>query len=622
MLLSAIDGTAGVGKSTLAVHWAHRMRDRFEDGELYVNLRGFDPVAEPMGISEALGVFLAALDVPADRVPAGEDARAALFRSLVHERRMLILLDNARSAEQVRPLLPGCPTCLVLVTSRNRLEDLRVREGASRMTLRVLDPVESRDLLVRYLGRERVDAEPAAADSLVAQCAGLPLALGIVGVSAAEDPDLSLAELVEELNDEAERLDALDAGGETGVRAVFSWSYRSLSAESARLFRLMGLPTGAHLSLDAAAALAGLPRRKARTLLVELSKAHLVDQQDGRYGFHDLLRAYAAECAGADETSEERKAALRRLFDFYLRTSHAADVMPEADITGLSFDDDDEAIRWWERERGNLLAAIKQADALGNHAHAWQLPRSLFYLFHLRGYTEDWLATYDVGIRAARQLKEQVAEAHLLHELGIAHYDMKDFDAAASHAEQAVSLFDAVGDRRGVGEVLIALGHAYMDGGRYTDAVDPLNRALEVARELGNRYGEGLTHGALGLLHSKLKDFEAAFPHFEEALRIDREVGEEIGEGFVLNNRADAYVESGQIEAAVHAYREACGFRRSIGHRQGEAASLRGLGTALRKFGDPEGAREAWQQAVVMFDELGQPEAVEIRTDLAGLESR
>ena len=292
VLLSTIDGTAGVGKSTLAVHWAHQRRDVFPDGELYVNLRGFDPVADPMSAAEALAIFLAALGVPAERVPDDQQARAALFRSAVHGKRMLLLLDNARTAEQVRPLLPANPTCLVLVTSRNRLNDLVVHEGAARVGVQVLTAEEAHDLLGRYLGRERLAAEPGSVRALVEHCAGLPLALGIVAVRAAENPDLSLDELVGELSDERERLDALDAGGETGVRAVFSWSYRSLSPEAARAFRLLGLPTGPDIGLAAAADLLGTTRSKDRNVLAELTRAHLLDQpQQGRYAFHDLLRA-------------------------------------------------------------------------------------------------------------------------------------------------------------------------------------------------------------------------------------------------------------------------------------------------------------------------------------------
>ncbi|WP_190819472.1 ATP-binding protein [Saccharopolyspora pogona] len=493
VLLSTIDGTAGVGKSTLAVHWAHRMRDRFPDGELYVNLRGFDPIAEPMTPDEALGFFLAALGVAPERIPPSDDARAAMFRSLVHNKRMLVLLDNARTVDQVRTLLPGTRTCLVLVTSRNRLDDLVVREGATPMTLVVLTEQESHELLAHYLGQDRLSAEPEAVAEIVAHCAGLPLALGIVAVRAAEFADFPLDELVEELRNERERLDALDTGGETGVRAVFSWSYRSLSGEAARIFRLMGLPTGPDIGVYALAALAHRTKRDLRRPLAELVRANLIEQPErGRYRFHDLLRSYAAECAATDESVDARQTAIRRLLDFYLRSSAAADqqttararhftaVIPKSEVIGLDFDENEAAVAWWETERHNLRAAIKQAAALNLLEHSWQLPRTLMYLFHLRGYTNDWIETYDIGVDAAQRLGDESALAILLYELGIAYYDRKDFDAAARYAELSFPRFDAIGDRHGRAKALIALGHALIGTDQHTEAVQPLQRALEI----------------------------------------------------------------------------------------------------------------------------------------------
>ncbi|MEU6264332.1 ATP-binding protein [Saccharopolyspora shandongensis] len=632
VLLSTIDGTAGVGKSTLAVHWAHRVRERFPDGELYVNLRGFDPIAEPMAPNEALGLFLAALDVAPERIPPSDDARAAMFRSLVHDKRMLVLLDNARTADQVRALLPGTKACLVLVTSRNRLDDLAVREGATRLSLNVLSERESHALLGHYLGQDRLDKEPGAVAEIVVHCAGLPLALAVVAVRAAEFADFPLDELVEELRNERERLDALDAGGATGIRAVLSWSYRSLSAEAARLFRLMGLPTGPDMGLDALAALADRTKRDLRRTLAELLRANLIEQPyRGRYRFHDLLRSYAAECATADESTDTRHAAIRRMLDFYLRTSAAADhqtigharhftaELPACDIKGRTFGNNEGAVAWWETERHNLRAAIKQAATLDLQEHSWQLPRSLMYLFHLRGYTDDWIETYNIGIEAARRLGDAAAQANLLYELGIAYYDCKDFDAAARYAELSLQHFDAIGDVQGRGEAFTMLGHALIDAERYEEAVHPLASALEIAESLNNGYVQGGSHNALGLLHAKLGRFEQAYTHFEQALRFDREVGEELGEGFVLHNLANTYLDSGQVDDAINTHRQALEFRRKIQHRQGEGASLRALGSALGQSGDLEGARRALREALTVFEELGLDEAADVRAELGEL---
>ncbi|MCI2418983.1 tetratricopeptide repeat protein [Saccharopolyspora sp. K220] len=635
VLLSTIDGTAGVGKSTLAVHWAHQVRDRFPDGELYVNLRGFDPIAEPMTPNEALGLFLTALDVEPERIPPSDDARAAMFRSLVHDKRMLVLLDNARTADQVRALLPGTPSCLVLVTSRNRLDDLAVREGATRLALTVLTEPESRELLVHYLGEVRLSEEPEAVAEIVSHCAGLPLALGMVAVRAAEFADFPLDELVEELRNERERLDALDAGGETGVRAVFSWSYRSLSAEAARLFRLLGLPTGPDISLEAVAALADRTRRDLRRPLAELLRANLIEQpEQGRYRFHDLLRAYAAECAAVDESTDNRHAAVRRLLDFYLRSSTAADHQtasharyfmpkpPTSDVRGLSFDTDDVAFAWWEVERHNLRAATKQAASMGMREHAWQLPRTLMVLFHLRGYAQDWIEAYEIGIGAAREVGDEVAQANLQHELGIAYFDLSKIDLSVRETRRAIALFERIGDRNGELLSLVTLGQVLALVGFAEQARGPMDRAFELELQYRNGYIRGGIYFTLGLIELHQGAPENAIDHFGNSLDAWRLVGEEMGEGNALAKIAEAHVRLGRFDESARFFKKARDRQHEIGHRRGEAASLRGLGASLQELGDLGGARDAWQEAVALLEALHLPDVDEVRADLDGLENR
>jgi tetratricopeptide (TPR) repeat protein len=629
VLLSTIDGTAGVGKSTLAVHWARQHRDSFPDGDLYVNLRGFDPVAEPMQPAEALGTFLTALGVPAERIPADLEARAAQFRSAVHGKRVLVLLDNARSTEQVRPLLPGSDTGLVLVTSRDRLDVLVTLEGAERVSLDLLTAEKARELMTRYLGEERAGAEPGALEEVLERCAGLPLALGIVAVRAAHSRERPLSELVAELRDEQARLDALEAGGISGVRAVFSWSYRSLSEGAARLFRLMGLPTGPDLSASAVAALGGLDVAEAREFLDELTRTNLVDQSGkDRYAFHDLLRAYAAECANADEPQDDREMALRRLFDFYLRTSYAAEQqmiphaprmplqMPPATVPGLWFNEDETALQWWEDERRNLLAAARQSFTTGFPVHTWQIPYTLMYFFHLRGYTDDWIASYQLALEAADWLSERSVRAALLYDLGIARSDRKDYQGSARDAEKAASLYREFGDQDGECPALTNLGNALIDAGCAKDAGQHLDRALELSSALDSPYYRGQVLHAIGRRYAHLGLLDEALQSFATALEIDREIGEKFGEGWVLHHMADALFAGGQLTEAAEAYRKAADFRGEIGHRQGKARSLRSLAVALRAKDAPEEAREALQQAVVAFEELGDPEAEEIRTEL------
>src|SRR5580693_8151217 len=321
-VLAVITGTAGIGKTTLALHFAHRAAGQFPDGQLYVNLRGFDPAGSPVTAEEALRLLLDALSVPAVRVPLGLDAQAGLYRSLLAGQRMLVLLDNARDAEQVRPLLPASPGRLVIVTSRNQLTSLVAAEGAAPLTLDVLTDGEAHELLGRCLGPERVADDPSAAGALIQLCARLPLALSIAAARTYSQPRLSLAALTADLRDARSRLDALDAGHATAnVRAVLSWSYQQLDPPAARLFRLLGLHPGPDISAAAAASVAGLPLDEGRRALVELTRAHLLAEHvPGRFSCHDLLRAYAAELTQSSDTEAERRAATGRMFDHYLHT--------------------------------------------------------------------------------------------------------------------------------------------------------------------------------------------------------------------------------------------------------------------------------------------------------------
>ncbi|WP_158884540.1 ATP-binding protein [Amycolatopsis anabasis] len=367
VVISAIAGTAGVGKTALAVHWAHRVRDRFPDGQLYTNLCGYDHAGVPADPDAVLENFLHALDVPAEKVPGDLAAKQCLYRSVLAGRRMLIVLDNACSAEQIRPLLPGEGTCLVVVTSRNRLSGLVAREGAERVTLDVLPLAEAVELLRSILGSDR--DRTAILESLAELCVRLPLALRIVAERAATSA-VPLTELVAELTDERSRLDALTPDGDedtTAVRAVFSWSYRALPPPDARVFRLLGLHPGPDLGLHAAAALAGVSQAETRRRLDRLVGAHMLERHGRRFRFHDLLRVYAAERAHEDETATERDAARRRMLDWYLHTASAATTAVGHDsqlrlepvspgITPLTFDTPGQVATWYAAEYRNLEA--------------------------------------------------------------------------------------------------------------------------------------------------------------------------------------------------------------------------------------------------------------------------
>ena len=458
-----------------------------------------------------------------------------------------------------------------------------------------LTPEEGRELMERYLGHERVAAEPDAVGSLVELCAGLPLALGIVAVHAAREADAPLPELLHELQDEQQWLDALETGGMTGVRAVFSWSYRSLSEGAARLFRLLSLPTGPDIGLAAVVQLLGTRKRDTRALLGELVEANLLEQPSpGRYRFHDLLRAYASERAGTDEPAAERDAALRRLFDHYLRTSFGAEKlvlghsrkftpdMPEAEATSLALETAQSALDWWNAELPNLTAAVRQARDLDSDMHCWQLAHTLMYPFRLRGDTEEWISTCSTGLDSARRLDDDEARAHLLLSLGIAHFQREEYAKTAEYDNESLELFEGRGDRYWTAVLLGALGKVHQVLGRYHESRTALNRALEIHRADNEPYGQGAAHGILGSLHSDLEEFDEAFHHLRKSLSFCDETGEDYGKGSVLHDLAGAFLGSGHLDDAMSTYRQAVAHRHGIGHRQGgERGRAAGRGRGL-----------------------------------------
>jgi transcriptional regulator with XRE-family HTH domain len=398
VVISAIAGTAGVGKTALAVHWAHQIADRFPDGQVYLNLRGFGPAGEPVAPADAIRLLLDSLGVAPEQIPAGLDPQAALYRSLLADRRMLIVVDNARDAAQVRPLLPGSQGCLVVVTSRSQLAGLAVADGARLLTLDVLTEAEARQLMEGRLGCGRVAAELAAVRELTRLCARLPLALAIVAARAAARPALTLAGLAAELRGTQGRLDALGTGDTaTDVRTVFSWSCQQLSARATGMFRLLGVHPGPDITVPAAASLAGVPPGAARQALAELAQAHLITEHvPGRYACHDLLRAYAAEQAASHVSAVARRAAVHRALDYYLHTAHAAALLllssfrdpialssPQPRVRPEQLADRQQALEWFQAERQVLLGAISHAAGAGFSTHAWQLPWVTTYLTHL-----------------------------------------------------------------------------------------------------------------------------------------------------------------------------------------------------------------------------------------------
>ncbi|MDT0395120.1 MULTISPECIES: BTAD domain-containing putative transcriptional regulator [Streptomyces] len=634
VVVSAIGGMGGIGKSTLAVHWAHCVAGRFPGGQLYINLRGFDPTGSAVTPDDAVRTFLDALGVPPMRIPAGRDAQVALYRSLLAGRKVLILLDNARDAEQVRPLLPGSPGCLVIVTSRNRLTGLVASEGAHLLTLDQLPPAEAYDLLALRLGADRLAAEPEAADEIIARCGRLPLALAIVAAHAYAHPAFPLRAIADEVSESHGSLDAFTGGDDitTDVRAVFSWSYRALTAPAARLFRLLGVHAGPDISVPAAGALAGLPPREARGLLAELTRAHLLTEHyPGRFTLHDLLRVYAAERVRAEETREERELALRRLLSWYLHTADAAyahitpnrrrvplEPRPE-ECRPLRFTTHEQALDWCETERSNLVAAVHEAERAGQTGIAWRLPAVLWGFFYLRSHVLDWLDTSRTGLAAARAAGSREGEARALSDTAAALRNAGRTDEAIAHLHKALELRQELGDREGRSSVISNLGDAYLHAGRLDKAVEYTRRGLAVDRLTGDVWGEGIALSNLGDAYQRMGRYDDALGCLERALVVLRAGGNRWVEGVTLDILGTVHHRLGRHGESVEHYRRALATHRDIGNRWGEGHTLGHLGDVRLDAGEPEAARASWRQALAIFAEFGHPDAEGIRERLARL---
>ncbi|MBP2329744.1 DNA-binding SARP family transcriptional activator [Kibdelosporangium banguiense] len=635
VVVSAIAGTAGIGKTTLALHWAHHIAHRFPDGQLYINLRGFDPQA-PTDPGQALDGFLQALGVDPHAIPADRNAKAALYRSLLADRRMLIVLDNARDTEHVRPLLPASSTCMVIITSRNRLDSLAAREGAHRLILDLLSTDEAVALLTSRIDHQRVEAEPDAVAELIELCARLPLALSIVAACATNQPRLRLSQLVEQLRDERARLDVLDLGdADLNPRAVFSWSYRTLTSRAAGLFRLLGLCPGPDISLPAAANLAGIPTPQTRASLTELARAHLLDEHTPRrYRFHDLLRAYAAEQATQEETEQDQRAAVQRLLDYYLQTSSAADwhldhyrdalvlATPRPGVTPGMIANHEQAVDWFTTERAALLAAVDHAARTGMDIHAWQLPWTLTTFLRRRGHWHDWAAIQQTALAAADRLGDRTAQAHAHRLLGTACTWLGHHAAALNHLRQALAIFRQLGEQIDQACTHYDLSFVYEKQGRYTEALTHTLHAWDLYRAAGHHAGQARALNHVGWCHARLGHYSQTLTYCDQALNLHRDLDDPNGEALTLDSLAYAHHHLGHHRQAITHYQQAVVLYRRLGNHYEEAATLHRLGDTHHASGNHPAARYTWQQALTILDRLGYPEADEVRTKLTRTNDR
>ena len=637
VVLSAIDGTAGIGKTALALHFAHQVAERFPDGQLFVNLRGFDPIGPPAPPTEVLRGFLDALGVPAAQIPAGMEAQAARYRSELAGRRMLVLLDNAHDAAQVRPLLPGSPGCLVIVTSRIQLLSLVAADGAHPLTLDLLTAEEARELLIRRLGMRRAHGEREAVDELTTLCARLPLALNIMIARAASEPDRPLAQLAADLRDVRRRLDRLHAGdAATDLRAVFSWSYQNLGSPAARMFRLLGSAhPGPDISLSAAACLAGLPLGQARVTLDELTTARLLTEQPaGRFSFHDLLRAYAAEQAPGLHAGTEGQLAAHRVLDYYAHTVHRAArlirpsrqpvKLPEPVPGAMPEDlaDDSEAMSWLSSEYPVLLAAITFAAESGLDGHVWQIAWGLSDFLDRCADWQACLSTQHAALAAGQRLDDLEVQAYARGEIGYALYMLAEYADAHAHLQHSLELHRRLGNTGD--EVIISLRIAHLLGlqHRNTEVLVYAREALKLARAIGKKSVCANALNTIGWYSAVLGDYQEALACCQEAYAYSCELDDALGQGATLDSLGLIHSRLGDHASALDCYQKALDIFVRIGDLRQEALTLSSMAHVHHAGGNTGAALTGWRQALVILLDLGDSDAAGVRRKLSQLRTR
>ncbi|MGH3272806.1 MAG: BTAD domain-containing putative transcriptional regulator [Streptosporangiaceae bacterium] len=635
-----VAGSPGLGKTALAIHAAHALRGEFPDGQLYVGLLGArEQAVVPY---EVLARLLRDLGTDPRQIPATMEEREALFRTRLADRRMLIVLDGARDAAQVRPLLPGSPSCAVIVTSRRRLADLA---GSRLVDLDVLDDDEALRLLTAIVGTDRVSAEPGPAREVLAACAGLPLAIRIAGARLAARRGWEVSTLARRLADQRRRVDEL-ASGDLAVRACFDVSFDHLAelattggVDPAHAFRLLGVWQGPSIGLPAAAALIGQPEDMVADALEVLVDASLLEARASeRYVFHDLLRAYAAERARVQEDSRAVTEAVARLLDWYLRTAAAAArvvaplrdqvLLPDREpaLAGgppgpLRFDTADRALEWSARERANLVAATRQAGAYGLHDVAWKLPVAMMACFDRQGFREESLTTHRVALPSARAAGDRPGEAWVLNNTGMALAQQRR-GGALECFEAALAIRRELGDRLGQAQTANNIAFLFIEEGMYERAVPALREALDLQRVVGRRHGEGVALCNLGEAYLELGRYDEAISYLRQALPVARETGSSRVEGYVLQHLGRAFLEQGLTAEAKPLLEQAQGIHSADGDKYGLATGLDLLGQARYRVNERAGAGQAWKEALALFQSLREDRRVEQVLDrLAELES-
>ncbi|MDT8910043.1 BTAD domain-containing putative transcriptional regulator [Amycolatopsis sp. PS_44_ISF1] len=633
VIISAIAGAGGVGKTWLALHWAHSRAGRFPDGQLFVDLRGFSPEDQPIQPAAAVRGFLDALGVEVSRIPADLHAQAALYRSLVAHRRMLIVLDNAIDTAHITALLPGSASCTAVVTSRNRLPGLVTAHGAQHLPLDILDDTEARALLTARLGAPRVEAEPTAIDDLVRLCGGFPLALSIVAGRAHTAPRSSLAAIAAELREGG--LDALDEGEPAAsLPAVLSSSYRALPDEQALLLGLLAIAPGPDIALPAASSLAGKPRERTRMVLRGLEQASLISRDaTGRYRLHDLIRRYAADVAYHDLTDETRDEALQRVVEFYLRTADAADQLlhpdrldlritsPEPGSQPQPLDDKPAAMAWFATEHLCLLSAQRTAADLGRDDATWQLAWVLSTFHQLRGLRHDQLATWRAALAANENQPDPTPRLLGHGYLGLTHADLGEHEEAAEHLRRAVSLAEQHNDKAALAHTHRLFARACELRGDDQRALEHSALALNLYRTLDNLEHEAAALNSVGWFAARIGNHDQAREHCLAALELYRKTDAPYGESGVLDSLGYIAHLRGRHHEAIGHYQEALALQRQLDYPYGLAETLAALGQPYVELGRYGEARQAWQEALELYRQQDRAEeAQRIQAQLEALD--
>ncbi|MEV4644915.1 tetratricopeptide repeat protein [Saccharopolyspora sp. NPDC049357] len=619
VVVSALGGAGGIGKTWLALHWAHKHAERFPDGQLFVNLRGFDPFDEPLTPREAVRGFLDALGVASQDVPPDLDAQLGLYRSLVAGRRILIVLDNARDSTQVVPLLPGTSTCTVLVTSRDRLAGLVTRHNAQPIKVGTLGEADSRALLARRVGQARLDAEAEAVAELIRYCAGLPLALSIVAGRAVLDPQIPLAELAAELRDRSSRLEAFDAGEPTAcLEAVLSWSYQALDKHQSRVLGLMGLAPGADISLAAVTSLSGVPMQTLKSSLRALENVSLVSREaQGRYRMHDLVRLYTGQRARQDLSDDEVNQAGRRLVEFSTHTAHAADLLiapHHAPIAlselppgcqPLSLADEDAAWAWFDTERANLLATQHFAVTRGWHAAVWQLAWAMTTFQLRQGHFHDNLAAWKAGAHASHHLADPELRTRSYRHLGRACTRLERHDDALTHLREGLAGAERDGDELGQAHTHRAMADAWGQQENHSKALEHAKSALRLYEQRGVEVSGAHALNEVGWYTAKLGDHEHAQHICGEALAWSCRTGNLSGEARARVSLGRIARYSAKHQQAVEHLELALELYEKLGDTSGQAEALDHL-AAVYEDQDPDKAAACWQRASTIYREQGR----------------